>query len=193
MTPDPRRNTPAKSSPGSTGRWWRNGPTRSRAQRGEDYRTFKAQVEDKMFALFEAYFPELAKLVVFRNLSTPLTTQAITGHHKGAFYGIDTTPDRLMSEALQTRTPVPGLFLAGQDVLTPASPGRFGAAFWLRRPSIRSCSGNCQARLATGCRRPSTHIQRSNRDRLWRRYGWAVSHREVFESSEPSAKPDSQD
>ena len=74
-------------------------------------------------AAFEAYFPDLAKLVVFRNLSTPLTTRAITGHHKGAFYGIDTTPDRLMSEALQTRTPLPGLFLAGQDVLSPGIPG----------------------------------------------------------------------
>ncbi len=91
--------------------------------RGEDYQTFKARVADVMFAQFEAYFPELAKLVVFRNLSTPLTTQTITGHHKGAFYGIDTTPERLMSGALQIRTPVPGLFLAGQDVLTPGIPG----------------------------------------------------------------------
>lgn len=91
--------------------------------RGEDYQAFKTRVEDAMFAQFEAYFPDLAKLVVFRNLSTPLTTQAITGHHKGAFYGIDTTPERLMSEALQIRTPVPGLFLAGQDVLTPGIPG----------------------------------------------------------------------
>ncbi len=91
--------------------------------RGEDYRAFKAQVEDAMFSVFEAYFPEMAKLVVFRNLATPLSTRAITGHHKGAFYGIDTTPDRLMSEALQTQTPFPGLFLAGQDVMTPGIPG----------------------------------------------------------------------
>ncbi|MFC3616474.1 phytoene desaturase family protein [Lutimaribacter marinistellae] len=91
--------------------------------RGKDYQKFKKRVEDAMFALFEVYFPELAKLVVFRNLSTPLTTRSITGHHKGAFYGIDTTPERLMSEVLQTRTPVPGLFLAGQDVLTPGIPG----------------------------------------------------------------------
>lgn len=91
--------------------------------RGADYLALKSQVGGAMFAQFEAYFPEMAKLVVFRNLSTPLTTRAITGHHKGAFYGIDTTPDRLMSEALQTRTPVRGLFLAGQDVLTPGIPG----------------------------------------------------------------------
>lgn len=100
-------------------RWAEKAP----GARGAEYQAFKAQVEDAMFRLFETYFPELAKLVMFRNLSTPLTTRAITGHHKGAFYGIDTTPDRLMSEALQTRTPVPGLFLAGQDVLTPGIPG----------------------------------------------------------------------
>ena len=91
--------------------------------RGEGYQDFKAKVADAMFTQFEAYFPELAKLVVFRNLSTPLTTRAITGHHKGAFYGVDTTPDRLMTDALQARTPFPGLFLAGQDVLTPGIPG----------------------------------------------------------------------
>lgn len=91
--------------------------------RGDDYQSFKARVGDAMFALFEAHFPDLAKLVVFRSLSTPLTTRTITGHHRGAFYGIDTTPDRLMSQALQTRTPVPGLFLAGQDVLSPGIPG----------------------------------------------------------------------
>lgn len=91
--------------------------------RGEDYRAFKAQVEEAMLAQFAEYFPDLAKLVVFRNLSTPLTTHAITGHHKGAFYGIDTTPERLMSEALQTKTPIPGLFLAGQDVMSPGIPG----------------------------------------------------------------------
>ena len=91
--------------------------------RGDDYRSFKAQVEDAMFAQFEAYFPELAKLVAFRSLSTPLTTNAITGHHRGAFYGLDTTPERVMTGALQARTPVPGLFLSGQDVMSPGIPG----------------------------------------------------------------------
>jgi all-trans-retinol 13,14-reductase len=91
--------------------------------RGEDYRSFKEKVEEVLFAQFEAHFPELAKLVVLRNLSTPLTTAAITGHHRGAFYGIDVTPERLLSGALQAKTPVPGLFLAGQDVLSPGIPG----------------------------------------------------------------------
>ena len=91
--------------------------------RGEDYQAFKAKVEEVMFGQFETYFPDLARLVVFRNLSTPLSTAAITGHHKGAFYGIDVTPERVFSGALQTRTPVPGLYLAGQDVVSPGIPG----------------------------------------------------------------------
>ncbi len=91
--------------------------------RGDDYRLFKARVEEVMFAQFEAYFPELAKLVVLRDLSTPLTITAITGHHRGAFYGLDVTPERVTSGALQAKTPVPGLFLAGQDVVSPGIPG----------------------------------------------------------------------
>ncbi|WP_428671536.1 hypothetical protein, partial [Roseibium sp.] len=55
--------------------------------------------------------------------STPLTTSAITGHYRGAFYGLDITPERVMTGALQARTPVPGLFLAGQDVMSPGIPG----------------------------------------------------------------------
>ena len=91
--------------------------------RGADYQAFKSRVEDTMFAQFKTYFPELAELVVFRELSTPLATAAITGHHHGAFYGLDVTPDRVVSDALRAKTPIPGLFLAGQDVASPGIPG----------------------------------------------------------------------
>ena len=97
--------------------------------RGDDYRSFKARVEETMFAQFETYFPELAELVVFRNLSTPLTTAAITGHHRGAFYGLEVTPERVMTRALQARTPVRGLFLSGQDVVSPGIPGALWGGF----------------------------------------------------------------
>jgi len=65
----------------------------------------------------------LAKQVVFRELSTPLSTLAITGHRKGAFYGLDVTPDRMLSDALRMKTPIKGLYLSGQDVATPGIPG----------------------------------------------------------------------
>jgi len=91
--------------------------------RDADYQAFKQNVERLMFAQFETYFPEVAKLAVFRALSTPLATAAITGHHEGAFYGLDVTPERVMSKALRAKTPIEGLYLAGQDVASPGIPG----------------------------------------------------------------------
>tara|TARA_R110002110_G_scaffold143848_4_gene332731 strand:- start:3629 stop:5182 length:1554 start_codon:yes stop_codon:yes gene_type:complete len=91
--------------------------------RGADYKAFKQQVEDKMFALFKTNFPDLAELVVFRELSTPLATAAITGHHEGRFYGLDGTPERVMSDALKAKTPIEGLYLSGQDVVSQGIQG----------------------------------------------------------------------
>lgn len=104
----------------STVERWANTPA---AERGNDYADFKKKVEDRVFEQFESYFPELAKLVVFRELATPLSTVAITGHRMGAFYGLDVTPDRMLSDALRMKTPIKGLFLSGQDVASPGIPG----------------------------------------------------------------------
>ena len=91
--------------------------------RGDDYKEFKRQAEETLMAQFQQHFPDLAKLVVYRELATPLSTIAYTGHRKGAFYGLDVTPERVMSDALRAKTRIPGLFLAGQDVTSPGIPG----------------------------------------------------------------------
>ena len=91
--------------------------------RGEEYADFKRRAEETLMSEFERYFPDLAKLVVYRELATPLSTVTYTGHHQGAFYGLDVTPERFLCDALRAKTPVPGLFLAGQDVVCPGIPG----------------------------------------------------------------------
>ena len=96
---------------------------RAPGERGEDYLAFKRQVEDVLLTQFRNYFPALADLVVYHDLSTPLATAAITGHNHGAFYGLEVTPRRMLSNALRMKTPVKGLYLAGQDALTPGIPG----------------------------------------------------------------------
>lgn len=104
----------------STVAQWADNPI---GNRGEDYYDFKRRAEDTLMAQFEARFPELAKLVVYKELATPLSTVTFTGHRHGAFYGLDVTPERLMCDGLRAKTPVPGLFLAGQDVASPGIPG----------------------------------------------------------------------
>jgi phytoene dehydrogenase-like protein len=91
--------------------------------RPDDYNEFKRRAEETILAQFAAQFPDLAELVVFHELSTPLTTVSFTEHREGAFYGLDVTPERVMSDALRARTPIKGLYLTGQDVATPGIPG----------------------------------------------------------------------
>ena len=102
-------------------------------ERADEWAAFKRRIEARMLDFFRDKFPDLAPLIVYHELGTPLATAAFTGHEKGGFYGIETTPRRILSDALNARTPVPGLFLSGQDVMTPGiagalSGGLFGAA-----------------------------------------------------------------
>jgi all-trans-retinol 13,14-reductase len=85
-------------------------------ERPEDYLAFKAWVEERLLAQFRRHFPALAPMVRFHELSTPLTQQHCVRSPHGAMYGIVMDGDRLASPALNSRTPLPGLLLAGQDV-----------------------------------------------------------------------------
>ena len=89
----------------------------------DKWAAFKDDVQASLMAFFAEKFPALAPLVVYRELGTPLATATFTAHEKGGFYGLETTPRRIMSDALSPRTPVAGLFLTGQDVLTPGIAG----------------------------------------------------------------------
>lgn len=92
-------------------------------ERGDKWEAFKQSIESRIIAFFAEKFPALAPLVVYNELGTPLATASFTGHEKGGFYGVETTPRRMLSDALNASTPVPGLFLAGQDVMTPGIAG----------------------------------------------------------------------
>lgn len=87
-----------------------------RGERPEDYLAFKAWVEQRLLAQFQRHFPALAPMVRFHELATPVTQRHFVGAPQGAMYGVEMDAHRLDSQALDVRTPVPGLLLAGQDV-----------------------------------------------------------------------------
>ncbi len=86
-------------------------------KRGETYEALKERIGDALLAEAERRLPGLSRLVVHRELSTPLTTAHFTGHAGGEIYGLPATPDRFRRRWLRSPTPVPGLFLAGADAL----------------------------------------------------------------------------
>jgi phytoene dehydrogenase-like protein len=86
-------------------------------KRGDGYEALKERITDRLLAQVERRIPGFSKLVVHRELSTPLTTAHFTGHSGGEIYGIPATPERFGKPWLRTRTPVAGLYLAGADAL----------------------------------------------------------------------------
>jgi phytoene dehydrogenase-like protein len=86
-------------------------------KRGEDYQSLKERIADTLLAEAERRLPGLSRLVVHRELSTPLSTAHFTGHPGGEIYGLPATPDRFARPWLRSPTPVKGLYLAGADAL----------------------------------------------------------------------------
>ena len=82
----------------------------------EEYHALKAWIEERLLAQFARHFPTLSPMVRFHELATPVTQQRYVRSPSGAMYGINMDAERLSSTALNVRTPIPGLLLAGQDV-----------------------------------------------------------------------------
>lgn len=100
-------------------------PGTASAARSESYHAFKAKIEQQVLAQFGERFPELMPCVRRIESSTPVSLATYTGAEHGAMVGLQTTPQRFLAQALRPRTPIRGLYLAGQDV---ATPGVIGAA-----------------------------------------------------------------
>lgn len=86
--------------------------------RGEDYQALKEQLADRMLREVEARFPGLVGDVAVREVATPLTwLDSLRAPHGGS-YGPAMTPLQTGRFRFRTRTPVEGLFLAGQGVFS---------------------------------------------------------------------------
>ena len=97
----------------------------SPGHRPEEYEATKAWIAERLLAQFKRHFPRLSPLIDFHELSTPLSQVSYVGAERGAMYGIEMSAARLRSNALRARTPIPGLFLAGQDAGSMGIQGAF--------------------------------------------------------------------
>ncbi|WP_375772528.1 NAD(P)/FAD-dependent oxidoreductase [Archangium gephyra] len=86
--------------------------------RGEDYHALKEQLADRMLGEVEARFPGLVGDIAVREVATPLTWLDSLRAPHGGVYGPAMTPRQSGFYRFRTRTPVQGLFLAGQGVLS---------------------------------------------------------------------------
>ncbi|MFI4940645.1 MAG: phytoene desaturase family protein [Burkholderiales bacterium] len=106
-------------------KWAQSAP----GDRPEEYEATKAWIAERLLAQFKRHFPQLAQIIDFHELSTPLSQASFVAADRGALYGIEMSAERMSHSALKVRTPLPGLLLAGQDAASPGIQGAFMGGF----------------------------------------------------------------
>lgn len=98
-------------------------------KRGEEYEALKESLAQRMLDKLYEWAPQVRGKIDMYELSTPLTTKHFCNYEKGEIYGIDHTPERFGQRWLKPRTPIKGLYLTGQDIVTCGVAGAlFGGA-----------------------------------------------------------------
>jgi all-trans-retinol 13,14-reductase len=98
-------------------------------KRGESYEAFKEKFAQRLLEYLFELFPHLRNQIDCYELSTPLTTKHFVNYEKGELYGLDHSPERYQQSFLSPRTPIKGLYLTGQDIVTAGIGGALFSGF----------------------------------------------------------------
>jgi all-trans-retinol 13,14-reductase len=98
-------------------------------KRGADYEALKNAYGERLLEMLYAKLPQLRGRVAFREVSTPLSMQWFCGAPHGELYGLDHDVARMQARWLRPRTPVPGLWLTGQDIMSCGIGGAMMGGF----------------------------------------------------------------
>ncbi len=100
---------------------WRNRP--------EAYEALKSRLSERLLEALHGQLPQLRGKIDYCELSTPLSTRHFSGYERGEIYGLESSPDRFEQRFLKPRTPIRGLYLTGQDVLTCGVVGALASGY----------------------------------------------------------------
>jgi len=87
-------------------------------KRGDDYEAYKARLSERLLEQLVRVEPQTRDAIAYHELSTPLSTKHFTAYQTGEIYGLSHDPSRFEGKFLRPRSPVDGLFLTGQDVVS---------------------------------------------------------------------------
>lgn len=92
-------------------------------QRGADYEACKEAFTQRLLAELYRQMPQLEGKLEIAELATPLSTEWFHLYDRGEIYGLDHDSQRFRQHWLHPVTPVKGLYLTGQDVVTAGVGG----------------------------------------------------------------------
>lgn len=84
--------------------------------RDETYKAVKERIAQSAIALVNQHLPGFADLIEYHEVSTPLSVESMTGHRRGAIYGLPATPYRIQRGLFHAQTSIKNLLLTGADV-----------------------------------------------------------------------------
>ncbi|MGR5132555.1 phytoene desaturase family protein [Vibrio alfacsensis] len=103
--------------------WFKQWENTKWHNRGEEYNALKERLAQQMLKQLYRVAPQLEGKVDYYEVSTPLSTRHFSHHEQGEIYGIAHSPQRFRQKFLRVHTPVSGLYLSGQDVMTASIAG----------------------------------------------------------------------
>ena len=86
--------------------------------RGQDYAEFKQKIERQLLDQLFENMPELAPMLDYVELSTPVSTHHFVRPMQGSIYGIEPTPERFNNPWLRPKSPIRGLYFSGSEIAT---------------------------------------------------------------------------
>jgi all-trans-retinol 13,14-reductase len=98
-------------------------------KRGDDYVALKASFANRMLDQLDPHLPGLRDQIDYMEVSTPLSTRHFAGYQQGEIYGLSHSPERFLDRSLRPRTPIRGLYLTGQDIVTCGVAGAMAAGY----------------------------------------------------------------
>ncbi|NWU73830.1 RETST reductase, partial [Pterocles burchelli] len=99
--------------------WFEEWKDKQATKRGDDYEDLKKTFVDTIMRSVFKIYPRIEDRIEYISSGSPLTNQHYIASPKGEIYGIDHDITRLQADVLTTlraQTPVPNLYLTGQDL-----------------------------------------------------------------------------
>ncbi|NXG61299.1 RETST reductase, partial [Hemiprocne comata] len=99
--------------------WFEEWKDKQVHKRGDDYEELKKTFVDAIMQTVFKLYPRIEDRIEYLSSGTPLTNQHYIASPRGEFYGADHGLARLQAKAIATmraQTPVPNLYLTGQDL-----------------------------------------------------------------------------
>jgi len=103
--------------------WFRRWETTEWRKRGPEYESLKESFSRRLIEQLNHWVPALAGKMDYYELSTPLSTRHFANYAHGEIYGLDHTPLRFRQRWLKPATPIPHLYMTGQDIVSDGIAG----------------------------------------------------------------------